>query len=502
MDFALLQRLQAARPRILVVGDVMLDRYTWGTAERVSPEAPVLILRADSEEVRLGGAASVAALLRGLLATVSIAGVVGADGGAAVVRRLLREAKIDTSLMFEDLSRPTTVKERILGRPEHRVSGQLLRVDHESRAPLDERTESQVLNAALSQLSQFQALLISDYGKGVCTPYLLQSLIREAHTLGIPVLIDPERRDDFAKYWGATLLKPNRAAAALASKIAVTTVTEALAAADFLHSSLEVSSVVITLDRDGMVWQNAESDQGHVSPSASHLRDITGAGDMAHAMLGVCLATHVPINQAVELANLAAGLEVERDGVAPIGWEEINAAAISSHDSGQKVVTVAQTDRLASKYRAERKRIVFTNGCFDLLHVGHVTYLQEAALLGDVLIVAVNSDASVKRLKGKDRPVISEIDRAEMLAALSCVNHVLVFDDDTPHALLRRLRPDVLVKGGTYTEQDVVGREIVNAYGGQVSVVGRVDGVSTTRLLDQITAKSEAAGSSKESADA
>jgi D-beta-D-heptose 7-phosphate kinase/D-beta-D-heptose 1-phosphate adenosyltransferase len=501
MDSALLKKLQAARPRILVVGDIMLDRYTWGTAERVSPEAPVLILRADSEEVRLGGAASVAALLRGLLATVSIAGVVGADGGAAVVRRLLCEAKIDTSLLFEDLFRPTTVKERILGRPEHRVSGQLLRVDHESRAPLDERTESQVLNGALSQLNQFQALLISDYGKGVCTPYLLQSLIREAHTLGIPVLVDPERRDDFAKYWGATLLKPNRPAAALASNTPVTTVKEALVAAEIIRSSLEVSSVVITLDRDGMVWQNAECDRGHVPPSASHLRDITGAGDMAHAMLGICLATDVPVDQAVELANLAAGLEVERDGVTPVGWDEIDAAALGSLDLGQKVLTVAQLERLAGKYRTEQKRIVFTNGCFDLLHIGHVTYLQEAARLGDILVVAVNSDEAVQRLKGKSRPVISERDRAAMLAALSCVSYVIVFGDDTPHALLRRLRPDVLVKGGTYTEQEVVGREIVNAYGGQVSVVGRVDGVSTTRLLDRITSKSEPAGSSKESSN-
>ena len=501
MDSALLNRLQTAKPRILVVGDIMLDRYTWGIVERVSPEAPVVVLRADCEEVRLGGAASVAGLLRGLDAEVSIAGVVGADGGASVVRRLFSEVKIDTSLLHEDASRPTTVKERFLGRPEHRVPGQLLRVDHESREPLDEVTEMRLLDEVLSQLSRFQAVLVSDYGKGVCTPALLQSLIREATSLGIPLLIDPERREDFHKYQGATLLKPNRPAAALAAKCSITTIEEALKAAEIIRTSLSVSSVIITLDRDGMAWQVADGNRGHVTPSPAHLRDITGAGDMAHAMLGYCLAMRLPLSQSVELANVAAGLEVERDGVAPVTWEEVEAAIVGSQNPSQKVSTIAQLERLVNQYRSDRKRIVFTNGCFDLLHVGHVTYLQEAARLGDVLIVAVNSDAAVKRIKGQERPLISETDRATMLAALSCVSHVIVFRDDTPHTLLHRLRPDVLVKGGTYTEQEVVGREVVGAYGGQVCVVGRVDGVSTTQLLHQISSKERPITDVKETAN-
>lgn len=485
MDSALLQKLQTARPRILVVGDIMLDRYTWGAVERVSPEAPVLILRADSEEVRLGGAASVAGLLRGLQAEVSVAGVLGADSGSAVVRKLFSEARIDVSLVREDLLRPTTVKERFLGRPEHRLPSQLLRVDHESRQPLDTGTESELLEAVVPKLGEYQAIVVSDYGKGVCTPLLLQSLITEARELGIPILVDPERREDFSKYQRASVLKPNRAAAALASKRPIRTVDEAFVAAERICGALDVSSVVITLDRDGMVWQHADGSRGRVECSASHLRDITGAGDMAHAILGFCLATQRSLEEAVELANLAAGLEVGRDGVEPITWDELLKSTLRPIQRDEKIVTLSQLEIFARQHRAMGKKIVLTNGCFDLLHVGHVSYLQQAAELGDVLIVAINADSTVRRLKGSERPIIGQHDRAAILAALGCVTHVLIFDEETPHVLLRRLRPDVLVKGGTYSRDEVIGREVVEEYGGQVRTCGLIQDVSTTGILQR-----------------
>ena len=487
MDLALVEALQAKSPRVLVVGDVMLDRYTWGVAERVSPEAPVLVLRVDSEEVRLGGAASVAMLLRGLGAEVDLAGVVGVDAGATVLRRLFEDAGIGAEFIREDASRPTTVKERFLGRPEHRIAGHLLRVDHESRQPLSPELELQIASAITAQIGQYQAILIPDYGKGVCTPLLLQSLIAAARAKGIPVLIDPERRKDFAKYQGATLLKPNRTAAALAAGSPIGTVEEAWEAAGKICKDYGVATAVITLDRDGMAWQGASGNRGHVKTSATHLRDITGAGDMSHAMLGYCMAAQLPLDQAVELANLAAGLEVERAGVELVTWPEISQSLASTNSHFTRgIVSRGELETLVQSYRAQKKRIVFTNGCFDLLHVGHVAYLQEAARLGDLLIVAINADSSVRKLKGADRPVIAQEQRAAMLAALSCVTHVVIFEEPTPLALIEALRPDVLVKGGTYTTDQIVGHDIVAAYGGTVCVTGMTPGVSTTQLVRRI----------------
>lgn len=486
-----------ARPRLLVVGDLMLDRYTWGSTQRVSPEAPVLVLQADHEEVRLGGAASVANLLRVLEGEVVLAGVLGNDPSRRVARRLIDDAGIDGRLVIMDGGRPTTVKERFMGRAANRHPHQILRVDRETNAPIPTTHEELLIASVQAELAGCQALLISDYGKGVCTPRLLEAVILAARAANVPVLVDPARGADYRSYRSANLVKPNRAGAVAASGMAISTPRDALAAAEFLCREHQLGATVITLDQDGMALANPGS-MGRLFPTqARSVYDITGAGDMALAMLGLCQGAGLDLCLSVELANVAAGLQVERLGVEPVTREELSAALNSDSLSaasdygndlqiGRKFVDASQLPRLTTELRRVRSHIVFTNGCFDLLHAGHVTYLQQAAALGDVLIVGLNSDASVRRCKGAGRPVIGESDRALLLAALECVDFVVIFDDETPEDLLRTIRPDVLVKGGTYAVEQVVGREFVESYGGQVCVVGKVEGVSTTNIVRQL----------------
>lgn len=481
------------RPRLLVVGDLILDRYTWGDAERVSPEAPVLVLRADDEEVRLGGAASVAFLLRALDCDVHLAGVVGDDTEGRTLRKLLDDHSIDRSAVLSAPQRPTTVKQRFVGRAAQRHPHQILRVDREVRDALRGDLAERFVATVMSQLDGCSALLISDYAKGVCTSSIVERLMVAAKSRGIPVLVDPARIPDYSRYRGAFLLKPNRTEAEWATGWKICKPEDALAVGQRLCQQLDLTAALVTLDRDGMALvQDDESDE-LIQTEPREVYDITGAGDMTLAMLGLCLACKVSIPTAARLANFAAGMEVERLGIAAVTRDDLRSGLHSSSSPSPnpqlltpqpKIVSLDEAASLAESYRRAGKRLVFTNGCFDLLHVGHVSCLQEAASLGDVLIVAINSDASVAELKGADRPIIPDHDRATLLAALACVDHVLIFDAPTPHELLNRIHPDMLVKGGTTDE--IVGRELVEAYGGQVRIVGIHEGVSTTKILDAL----------------
>ncbi|HVA48511.1 MAG TPA: D-glycero-beta-D-manno-heptose 1-phosphate adenylyltransferase [Pirellulales bacterium] len=485
-------------PRVLVLGDLILDRYTFGNAERVSQEAPVILLRADQREARLGGAANVCNMLRGLDAEVACAGVLGCDRDGEEVRRLIGEVGTDQSLLLDDPSRPTTVKERFIGRAQGRHPHQMLRVDSETRDPISPELERQLRESVIERLGEFDIVLVSDYAKGVCTPTLLCGVIDAARRTGVPLLVDPIRGHDYSRYRGATAMTPNRLEAEMATGIRIETAADAFRAATKLRDDLQLDLGIVTLDRDGMALVDRGGTARMFPTRPRAVYDITGAGDMALAMIGVALAAKLPPPQALQLANVAAGLEVEKVGVAVVPRAEIRQRLIEQGRSAEHAAPVAapqslpptdkfvgldELERLVDKHRAAGRRIVFTNGCFDLLHVGHVSYLSEARMLGDVLVVAVNSDASVRRLKGASRPVIGQRDRATMLAALAAVDHVVVFDEAAPHALLHRLRPDVLVKGGTYTLDEVVGHEVVTGYGGTVCVVGLVDGVSTTRIV-------------------
>jgi len=473
-----------ARPRVLVVGDIILDRYSWGNAERVSPEAPVLVLKVDRREVRLGGAASVAHLLRCLEAEVVLVGVIGNDASGRTTSQLLNDAQIDASEVMAIDDRPTTSKERFIGRAAGRHPCQILRVDDEISDPVDKIIEDRLLAAIDSEISGVKAVLVSDYAKGVCTPRLLRSLIDRSRANKIPVIIDPARDVDFSRYRNATLIKPNRIEAAHSTGMSIETPSDAIQAAFKLIKNYDIASAVVTVDCDGMVLATSDGQSEHVPTVPREIYDITGAGDMALAIIGLGLASEIPLASVVRLGNVAASLEVERLGVTPISRIEIREAIAPQTSSKQhKLVTLSQAKLLADAYRNEGQRIVVTNGCFDLLHAGHVKCLRQSATFGDVLFVAINSDTSVRRLKGPSRPIYNEADRIEVLSAIKCVSHVLVFDEETPHHLLEQIRPDVLTKGGTYSEHEVVGREVVISYGGQVCVTEMLLGESTTSTI-------------------
>lgn len=483
---------QLGHPRLLVIGDLILDRYVWGEAERVSQEAPVILLRQESDEMRLGGAANVANMIRGLDADVTIAGVVGRDSDGEELQASLINAGVDCSTLLTDESRPTTVKVRFIGKAQSRHPHQILRVDRESRHALPTAIEDQFIAQVLSQIDRHQAVLISDYSKGVCTPRVLRAVIDAAKAAGIPVLVDPGPKANYADYRGATAVTPNRLETKLATGVEVRSTDAAFAAGQQLVETLQLEHAFVTLDKDGIALSLSDGPSELFPTRKREVYDITGAGDMVLAMIGVGMADGLSPQDLCRLANVAGGLEVERIGVVAITRQEILGDLLGgSRKVHEKISDLNELARLVDARKQLGQKVVFTNGCYDLLHAGHVQYLQEAATLGDCLIVALNSDDSTRRLKGPTRPVISEQQRSMMLAALECVDHTIIFEEDTPMALLERLRPHVLVKGGTTPV--VVGRELVESYGGEVRILSEVPNVSTTRIVSQIRTLRDAA---------
>ena len=478
---------QLKASRILVLGDLILDRYTWGNAERISQEAPIVVLHADEQQTLAGGAANVCHLAQGLGAQVRSASVIGEDAAGDTLRQMLRACDVQCDLVLTDPTRPTTVKERFVGRAGGRHPNQILRVDHEVRSPLEPALQEQLIEGLQSTIPDHDVLLISDYGKGVCTSQTLRAAIHTALRHHVLVLVDPARGTDYQNYRGVTLIKPNRAELEQATRMTIDMPGEAVAAGRQLCAQLDVEHAVITLDRDGMAIVGRDGD-GEIVPTATRsVYDITGAGDMALAMLGVAIGGGANPLDATRLANVAAGLEVERMGVSVIRPDEIRAKLANRRSVGlEKIVTRDQAASIAAIQKKLRHRVVLTNGCFDLLHAGHVASLSEAAACGDLLIVGMNSDQSIRRLKGNGRPIIGQSDRAAMLAALENVDLVVPFDEDTPHALLHVIRPDVLVKGGSYSVDQVAGHEVVEAYGGDVVVTRLLEGISTTNLVTKI----------------
>jgi len=481
-------------PRILVLGDAILDRYIWGDAERVSQEAPVILLRADHDEVRLGGAANVANMVCGLGAEVTLASVVGAGADSAVLLAELEAAGIERAAVVTDPGRPTTVKERFIGRAQNRHPHQMLRVDRETRAALDPDVAEELLARVLPAIREHQAVLVSDYGKGVCTPEILKKVIAAARLAEVPVIADPRPGNDYSIYRGVTAVTPNRLETRLATGREIRSGDDAIAAGKQLCRELGLDHAYITLDSDGIALVTAEG-SGRLFPTRKRqVYDITGAGDMVLATIGVASAAGVDPADIARLANVAGGLEVERIGVVPITREEMLADILAnSRSAPDKICGLDDLERHVRTRRAQGQTIVFTNGCFDILHYGHVSYLQQAAAEGDCLIVALNSDESVRRLdKGPERPVISQEHRAAMLAALEAVDFVIIFDEPTPHALLSRLEPDLLVKGGTYGHDGILGWELVESYGGKVKALGAIPGVSTTQIVERLREAPEA----------
>lgn len=471
---------------ILVIGDAILDQYTWALADRVSPEAPVLVFQGQRREVKLGGATGVARLLRGLGISVSVATVVGEDAAGTVVRRLLKEEGIDDSLVVTDPKRPTTSKERLMGHSPHRHAHQVLRLDWESRSPLDVVYEEQFLTSLLAALPRYNCVVISDYGKGACTPRMLSRVLEAARDLSIPTLVDPAADSHLEKYKGLSVLKLNRVQAEAAVFRKISSTSEAIEVAQSLRAWLQCDAVVVTLDKDGIAC--AGRDRVDVIPTCvEQIYDITGAGDTVQAVLATGLAAKCSLHSLLPLANAAASLQIASIGVVKLEPIEIDHRLANSLGAGpKKLVEREALQHLCLMHQRLGRRIVLTNGCFDLLHLGHTQYLEEAASYGDLLIVAINSDKSVSRQKGDSRPIIDQVRRASLLSSLECVDYVTIFDEDTPHRLLEVLRPDILVKGGDYLPSQVVGSEVVLSYGGDVRVTAHVDSLSTSQLVQRI----------------
>ncbi len=485
MAYDLIRRVETlGHPRILVVGDLILDRYVWGYAERISQEAPVPLLRADHREHRLGGAASVATMLTALGAEVQLVGAVGCDSEAETVRNLLAEHGIDDSLVVGLSDRPTTLKERYMGRAQDRHAQQMIRVDYEVRDPIGQELVDDLSERFEAAVAAADMVLISDYDKGVCTPALIRALIATSRSLGVRVLADPIRSADYSKYEGVHCMTPNRLEASLASGMSIARPEHALAAGRKLLDALKMESILITLDRDGMAMVHSDGRAELVPTRPRQVYDITGAGDMVLAVVGLCIAGGADYLEAAALGNVAGGLEVEQNGVVLLSREEILRDLFAHHAT--EMAKKRDLEGLVAEVHRRRRagqKVVFTNGCFDLLHVGHVRLLRQAAALGDYLIVGLNSDESVRRLKGPSRPLNNEDARAELLAALECVDTVTVFSEDTPLELIDRILPDVLVKGGDYRPEEVVGKAEVEAAGGRLVLIPLVEGHSTTGLV-------------------
>jgi D-beta-D-heptose 7-phosphate kinase / D-beta-D-heptose 1-phosphate adenosyltransferase len=485
MAFDLIRRVQSlGHPRLLVVGDLILDRYIWGDAERISQEAPVPLLRADTREHRLGGASSVATMLATLGARVRLVGGVGRDPEAGHVRQMLTDLGIDHQDVVALPDRPTTLKERYIGRAQDRHPQQMIRVDYETRDPIPSAIEAELIRRLPGAVAQSDLVLISDYDKGVCTPTLLRALIQTCREQNVRVVADPIRSQDYSRYAGVHCMTPNRLEAGMASGTLIRTPAEALEVGRTLVERLKMDAILVTLDRDGMALVRADGRSEIVPTRPRQVYDITGAGDMVLSIVGLCLAGGADYDEAAALGNVAGGLEVEKIGVALLSRQEILRDLIEhrSSETGKRLEGEALLAEVTRRRDAGQK-VVFTNGCFDLLHVGHARLLRQAADCGDVLVVGLNSDDSTRRLKGPTRPLNSESARAELLAALACVDLVTVFDDDTPLALIEAIRPDILVKGGDYRPDEVVGRAEVESWGGRLVLIPLVEGHSTTNLV-------------------
>ena len=469
--------------RVLVIGDLLLDRYLWGAVERISPEAPVPVVRVDHKTHAAGGAANVAVNLSALGCAVSVAGVVGADEDGRQLLELLQTAGIETTAVLSAPDRPTICKTRILGGQQ-----QMLRLDVEKTGELSLELKKLLLSEIERQIPGCSAIILSDYGKGLLSDSVCQAIIRRAHELSIPTFVDPKGLR-YEKYAGCDVISPNRLELAAATSTEAGDLELLLQKGQRLRSDLGVGHLVVTLSELGITL--LEPDGIHRFPAlAREVFDVSGAGDTVIATMGAAVAAGMHLHDAIRLANLAAGIVIGKLGTVPISRDELLAGLASGGETSQveKICTLETLSKRAAHWRVAGQRIVFTNGCFDLLHVGHLALLEQAKREGDCLVVALNTDRSVRALKGASRPIISEDARARIVAALPCVDAVVLFDEETPLNLIRAVRPNVLVKGGDYAEEEVVGANDMKSWGGKVTLIPIVEGSSTTAILKRAMA--------------
>jgi D-beta-D-heptose 7-phosphate kinase/D-beta-D-heptose 1-phosphate adenosyltransferase len=466
---------------VLVIGDVMLDRYIWGDVERISPEAPVPIVRAGHRSDQAGGAANVAANIAGLGAQSTLIGFIGADDEGHCLQQCLSKAGVTGQLVTVS-SHPTTSKLRILG-----GNQQILRLDVEKTGAFADDAYQQLLEDVARVLPEANAVILSDYAKGVLSEKICQSIIALARHNGVPVLVDPKHRS-FERYRGATTICPNLSELIMATGMPGESIEKMLEAGQTLVSELNLDYLTVTLSEKGIAILRKD-DKKTFPAVARQVYDVSGAGDTVIATLALSLASGLEIETAVQLANVTAGIVVSKVGTVPVTRDELLTSLMPEIElqAEEKVVALDRLKTRISAWRSKGEKVVFTNGCFDLLHIGHISLLQSARREGDRLIVAINSDQSVSGLKGPTRPIVRERERAYVLAALSVVDAVVIFGEETPLELIEALRPDVIVKGGDYNEDTVVGAREVRSWGGRVKIVPTVEGFSTTRLIERAT---------------
>ena len=468
--------LQGKSPKLLVIGDLMIDHYLWGSCERISPEAPVQVVNVKSESAVLGGAGNVINNLNALGAQVDVISVVGGCEISDELKVLLKNINVSTQHLITQKDRITSKKSRIIASQQ-----QVVRYDRESTDEINSESQKQILDTFNSIITDYDGVLLSDYGKGVLTKELTTSLIAIANKNNKKVLVDPKGLD-YSKYKGAYLLTPNKKEASEAMQVNIKDDASLTQAITQLKTECDLDVSLITLSEQGVAIYD---DRLRTHPTvAREVYDVTGAGDTVLASLGFALACGVDIDDAVEFSNLAAGVVVGKIGSATATLNEIieYESSLNKSTSDEHIKTLGEITTLSEELKSRGKKIIFTNGCFDILHAGHVRYLETAKSYGDVLILGLNSDRSVTALKGEGRPINTQLDRAYILAALEAVDYVVVFDDDTPYDLIKTIKPHTLVKGGDYEGKAVVGQDIAN----ELKLVQFVDGKSTTKTIEKI----------------
>lgn len=475
-----------ADARVACVGDLMLDRFIYGKVDRISPEAPIPVLRVSRDLTMLGGVGNVVRNIHSIGGSADLLAVVGPDEPASQIRRLVGQLDRCHGHLIESAARQTTIKTRYIG-----SSQQMLRVDQESLTPIDPAIQDQLLAELDAILGAVGVLVISDYGKGVLTDRLLRALIDRAGAAGVQVIVDP-KGTDYTRYRGATLITPNLKELREATGCNVDDDASVVQAAEQLIADCRVHAILATRGERGMTLVRSGSEPVHLPAEAREVFDVSGAGDTVVATLAAALAAGFDWQDAIGLANVAAGIVVGKVGTAVPSVNEL-AHALRQQDllsTETHIMPVSEATELIERWRAGGQTVGFTNGCFDLLHPGHVTMLAACASRCDRLVVGLNTDASIKRLKGPTRPIQDEMSRATVLASLASVDMVVLFDDDTPLALIQQFKPDVLMKGADYTVQTVVGSDVVLGYGGQVELIELVPDQSTSRLVRRMEGQS------------
>ena len=469
---------------LLCIGDIMLDRYIYGQVDRISPEAPIPVFTTSREERMLGGAGNVVRNLLSLGTGVSFISVIGDDSVGNQLTTLVGAEKRLIPTLITERGRISTKKTRFVAGGQ-----QLLRSDNETRDIVRDETITKIITLATPELTEFKAIILSDYGKGLLTPHLCRTVIEKARAANIPVFVDPKQRD-VSIYAGATVLSPNLREMALAAGVdRFDSDEQIIDAARELCLKHQFQYVLVTRGEAGMTLVDAEGLVIHLPAAAQQVFDVSGAGDTVIATLAACYAAGATMSGAATLANLAGGIVVGRLGTAVVHRTDLTAALYTHRALAlqQKILPLDTARDQITNWRRDGLTIGFTNGCFDIMHAGHISLLTDAKARCDKLVVGLNTDASVRALKGPSRPVNAEMDRAQVIAALAAVDAVVLFDEDTPLALIKTLQPDILMKGADYTREQVVGYEFIEANGGRVELLPLKDGYSTTNIIRKVS---------------